>query len=118
VLARQKTDIGLERMVSLASHQDPLVRAVAAESIGDLVIPFPKMNLSMFKQLYYSDTHDVCTVCMYCMYVFMCVGEEIWMDNRKQSQAQKIGAVDALLAIAANKDEAADSVVNHAFFSF
>ena len=40
------------------------------------------------------------------------------MDNRKQSQAQKIGAVDALLAIAANKDEAADSVVIfiHSFF--
>ena len=33
------------------------------------------------------------------------------MDNKKQSQAQKIGAVDALLAIAANKDETADAVV-------
>lgn len=71
VLARQKTDIGLERMVSLASNQDPLVRAVAAESIG----------------------------------------EEVWMDIRKQGQAQKIGAIDALLAIANNKGEAVESLV-------
>jgi HEAT repeat protein len=35
VLARTKQDIGLERMVTLAASSDPLVRAVAAESIGE-----------------------------------------------------------------------------------
>lgn len=35
VLARMKSDIGLERMVTLASDPDPLIRAVAAESIGE-----------------------------------------------------------------------------------
>ena len=40
------------------------------------------------------------------------------MDNKKQSQAQKIGAVDALLAIAANKDETADAVVIFKRFFF
>lgn len=35
VLARMKSDIGLDRMVTLASDPDPLIRAVAAESIGE-----------------------------------------------------------------------------------
>ena len=35
VLARTRDDIGLERMVTLAASSDPLVRAVAAESIGE-----------------------------------------------------------------------------------
>jgi hypothetical protein len=35
VLARTKQEIGLERMVTLAASSDPLVRAVAAESIGE-----------------------------------------------------------------------------------
>jgi hypothetical protein len=37
VLAKQKLDIGLERMIQLASDTDPIVRAVAAESIGEEV---------------------------------------------------------------------------------
>eukprot|EP01038_Epipyxis_sp_PR26KG_P008951 gene8951-12071_t len=37
VLARMKVEIGLERMVSMASNSNPLVRAVAAESIGEFV---------------------------------------------------------------------------------
>ena len=71
VLARAKTDIGLERMVVMATSEDPLVRAVAAESIG----------------------------------------EEVWYDNKKQQVAHKIGAVDALLGIAANADEAIESLL-------
>lgn len=35
VLARTKQSMGLDRMVKLASSDDPLVRAVAAESIGE-----------------------------------------------------------------------------------
>lgn len=35
VLAKTKMNIGLERMVVLATNADPLVRAVAAESIGE-----------------------------------------------------------------------------------
>jgi len=35
VLAKTKMNIGLERMVVLAANADPLVRAVAAESIGE-----------------------------------------------------------------------------------
>ena len=35
VLARTKQEVGLERMVTLAASSDPLVRAVAAESIGE-----------------------------------------------------------------------------------
>lgn len=35
VLARMKTNIGLERMIQMASDNDPLVRAVACESIGE-----------------------------------------------------------------------------------
>ncbi|KAJ1435312.1 armadillo-type protein [Ochromonadaceae sp. CCMP2298] len=34
VMGRIKKDVGLERMVSMASNADPLIRAVAAESIG------------------------------------------------------------------------------------
>lgn len=71
VLARTKADIGLERMVSLAASADPLVRAVAAESIG----------------------------------------EEIWQDPSKQTQARKIGGVDVLLGIAANANEPVDSLL-------
>lgn len=71
VLARAKADIGLEKMVSLATSEDAMVRAVAAESIG----------------------------------------EEIWMDSKKQIHAQRIGAVDALLAIARNKEEPVDSLI-------
>ena len=37
VLAKVKTDIGLARMVRLTTHEDQLVRAVAAESIGEEV---------------------------------------------------------------------------------
>ena len=43
VLARMKTDIGLDRMIVLCNDKDPLVRAVAAESIGDEVIKNPKL---------------------------------------------------------------------------
>lgn len=35
VLARRKANVGLERMITLAADSDPLVRAVAAESIGE-----------------------------------------------------------------------------------
>lgn len=35
VLARMKAKIGLDRMVLLAQHEDPLVRTVAVESIGE-----------------------------------------------------------------------------------
>jgi DNA-directed RNA polymerase subunit RPC12/RpoP len=42
VLARVKVDIGLERMVTLAASQDPLVRAVAAESIGEEIWSDPR----------------------------------------------------------------------------
>lgn len=35
VLARARNQIGLERMVTLASNNDPLVRAIAAEAIGE-----------------------------------------------------------------------------------
>ncbi len=35
VLARARSLVGLERMVTLASNDDPLVRAVAAEAIGE-----------------------------------------------------------------------------------
>jgi HEAT repeat protein len=35
VLARARSIVGLERMVTLASNDDPLVRAVAAEAIGE-----------------------------------------------------------------------------------
>lgn len=35
VLARMKQNIGLDRMVKMASSTDPLIRAVAAESIGE-----------------------------------------------------------------------------------
>lgn len=35
VLARMKQNVGLERMIALATSSDPLVRAVAAESIGE-----------------------------------------------------------------------------------
>jgi HEAT repeat protein len=37
VLARARELVGLERMVTLASNDDPLVRAVAAEAIGEEV---------------------------------------------------------------------------------
>jgi hypothetical protein len=42
VLAKAKTDIGLERMVVLATNEDPLVRAVAAEGIGEEIWHDPK----------------------------------------------------------------------------
>jgi DNA-directed RNA polymerase subunit RPC12/RpoP len=42
VLARVKVDIGLERMVTLAASHDPLVRAVAAESIGEEIWADPR----------------------------------------------------------------------------
>ena len=42
VLARAKQQIGMGRMVQLASDTDPLVRAVAAESIGEEVWRNPK----------------------------------------------------------------------------
>lgn len=71
VLTRMRQDVGLERMVTLASSQDPLIRAVAAESIG----------------------------------------EEIWQNPVKQSHAQEIGAIDALLAILANPSEQVQSVL-------
>lgn len=44
VLARAKQDIGVERMVQLASNHDPLVRAVAAETIGEEVWRNPKQQ--------------------------------------------------------------------------
>lgn len=44
VIARAKMDIGLERMVVLASNDDPIVRAVAAEAIGEEVWHNPKMQ--------------------------------------------------------------------------
>jgi hypothetical protein len=44
VLAKAKMDIGLERMVVLAANSDPVVRAVAAESIGEEVWRNPKMQ--------------------------------------------------------------------------
>jgi len=37
VLAKAKKDMGIERMVTLTSDKDPLVRAVAAESVGEEV---------------------------------------------------------------------------------
>ena len=37
VLARTKKDMGIERMVTLTADSDPLVRAVAAESVGEEV---------------------------------------------------------------------------------
>ena len=42
VLARAKVEVGLDRMVTLASSTDPLVRAVAAESIGEEIWHDPK----------------------------------------------------------------------------
>lgn len=44
VLAKAKMDIGLERMIVLATNTDPIVRAVAAESIGEEVWHNPKMQ--------------------------------------------------------------------------
>ncbi len=42
VLAKAKMNIGLERMVVLAANDDPLVRAVAAESIGEEIWHSPR----------------------------------------------------------------------------
>ena len=44
VLAKAKMDIGLERMVVLASNSDPMVRAVAAESIGEEIWHKPELQ--------------------------------------------------------------------------
>ncbi len=43
VLARMKVDIGIDRMVQLLSDNDPLVRAVAAETIGEEIYKNPRM---------------------------------------------------------------------------
>lgn len=71
VLARVKQNIGLSRMVELASHSDPIVRAVAAEAIG----------------------------------------EEVWRDNKQQEVALREGAVETLVALCANADEAIESLL-------
>lgn len=42
VLARAKASVGLERMVTLATTSDPLVRTIAAESIGEEIWHDPK----------------------------------------------------------------------------
>lgn len=42
VLAQIKMEVGLERMVSLATNTDPLVRAVAVESIGEEIWRDPR----------------------------------------------------------------------------
>ena len=44
VLAKAKMDIGLERMVVLATNTDPIVRVVAAEAIGEEIWQNPKMQ--------------------------------------------------------------------------
>ena len=44
VLAKAKMDIGLERMVVLATNADPIVRVVAAEAIGEEIWHNPKMQ--------------------------------------------------------------------------
>ena len=44
VLSRMKADMGLERMVTLASDSDPIVRAVAAEAIGEEVWKNPSQQ--------------------------------------------------------------------------
>lgn len=44
VLAKAKMDIGLERMVALASNADKTVRAVAAESIGEEIWHKPEQQ--------------------------------------------------------------------------
>ena len=43
VLARMKVDIGIDRMVQLITDTDPLVRAVAAETVGEEIYKNPRM---------------------------------------------------------------------------
>lgn len=43
VLARMKVDIGIDRMVQLITDSDPLVRAVAAETVGEEIYKNPRM---------------------------------------------------------------------------
>ena len=71
VMARTKKNMGLQRMVKLVSDKDPLVRSVAAESIG----------------------------------------EEVWKNPEKQNIVNKLGGVEALLAICANPSEAVTSIL-------
>jgi hypothetical protein len=43
VLARMKVDIGIDRMVQLITDSDPLVRAVAAETVGEEIYKNPRL---------------------------------------------------------------------------
>ncbi len=86
IIARQKALIGLEKMVTMVTNPDPLVRTIAAEAIGEEI-----WNASQNNHLSLQDTSDP----------FYNVQKKPTMTVvEKQKIAHEIGAIDSLLAVA------------------
>jgi predicted nucleic acid-binding Zn-ribbon protein len=84
ILAKRKALIGLERMVNLMTNQDPLVRTVAAEAIGEEI-----WNAHQNNHLSLQDTSDP---------FYNVQKKPTQTIQEKQKIAHEIGAIDSLLA--------------------
>jgi hypothetical protein len=85
ILAKRKALIGLERMVTLVTNEDPLIRSIAAEAIGEEIY-----NANQNNHLSLQDTSDP----------FYNVQKKPTMSiPEKQRIAHEIGAIDSLLAV-------------------
>jgi hypothetical protein len=85
ILAKRKALIGLERMVTLVTNEDPLIRSIAAEAIGEEIY-----NANQNNHLSLQDTSDP----------FYNVQKKPTMTIlEKQRIAHEIGAIDSLLTV-------------------